>query len=59
MKKKKVVNFSKEELTLPKGTVLGLAQEISENLVVSVSDEENADKGTEQTFFSGNNKKST
>ena len=39
-----VVNFSKEELTLPKGTVLGLAQEISENLVVSVSNEENADK---------------
>ena len=24
-----VLNFSKEELTLPKGTVLGLAQEIS------------------------------
>ena len=39
-----VVNFSKEELTLPKETVLGLAQEISENLVVSVSNEENADK---------------
>jgi hypothetical protein len=52
-----VVNFSKEELTLPKGKVLGLAQEISENLVVSVSDEENADRGTEQTFFSGSNKK--
>jgi len=52
-----VVNFSKEELTLPKGTVLGLAQEISENLVVSVSDEKNADRGTEQTFFSGSNKK--
>jgi len=48
-----VVNFSKEELTLPKGTVLELAQEISENLVVSVSDEENADRGTEQTFFLG------
>jgi len=48
-----VVNFSKEELTLPKGTVLGLAQEISENLVASVSDEENADRSTEQTFFLG------
>ena len=48
-----VVNFSKEELTLPKGMVLGLAQEISENLVVSVSQEENADRNTEQTFFLG------
>ena len=32
-----VVNFSKEELTLPKGTVQGLVQEISENLVVSAT----------------------
>jgi hypothetical protein len=35
-----VVNFSEEEL----------------NLVVSFSDEENADRGTEHTFFSGSNK---
>jgi len=27
--------FSEEELTLPKGTILGVAQEISENIVVS------------------------
>jgi hypothetical protein len=46
-----IANFSEEELTLPKGTVLGIAQEISENLVVSVSDEEDADRGTEQTFL--------
>ena len=46
-----IANFSDEELTLPKGTILGVAQEISENLVVSVSNEEDADKGTEQTFF--------
>jgi len=46
-----IANFSDEELTLPKGTILGVAQEIPENLVVSVSDEENTDKGTEQTFF--------
>ena len=46
-----VVNFSKEELTLPKGTILGIAQGISEKLVVSVSDEENVDRGTEQSFF--------
>jgi hypothetical protein len=46
-----VVNFSEEKLTLPKGMVLGLDQEISENLAVSVSDEENADRGTEQAFF--------
>ena len=39
-----------------KGTILGVAQEISENLVVSVSDEEHADRGTEQTFFSVSNK---
>ena len=51
-----IANFSDEELTLPKGTILGVAQEISENLVVSVSDEENTDRCTEQTFFSGNNK---
>jgi len=30
-----MVNFSDEELTLPKGTILGVVQEISENLVVS------------------------
>ena len=29
-----VVNFSEEPLTVQKGTVLGVAQEISENLVV-------------------------
>jgi hypothetical protein len=46
-----IAKFSEEELTLPKGTILGITQEISENLVVSVSDEEDADRGTEQTFF--------
>jgi len=46
-----VVNLSDEKQTLRKGTILGVAQEISENLVVSVSDEENADRGKEQTFF--------
>jgi hypothetical protein len=30
-----VVNFSDNELTLPKGTILGVTQGISENLVVS------------------------
>jgi len=30
-----IVNFSDEDLTLPKGMILGVAQEISENLVVS------------------------
>jgi len=45
-----VVNFSKEELTLPKGKILGKSQGISENLVVSVSNEENIDMGTEQSF---------
>jgi len=50
-----IANFSDEELTLPKGTILGVAQEVSENLVVSVNHEDDADRGTEQTFFSGNN----
>ena len=30
-----IANFSNKELTLPKGTILAVAQEISENLVVS------------------------
>jgi hypothetical protein len=46
-----IANFSNKELTLPQGTIFGVAQEISENLVVSASDEENADGGTEQAFF--------
>jgi hypothetical protein len=44
-------NFSEEVLNLPKGTVLGIAQDFSENLAVSVRIEENVDKGTERTFF--------
>ena len=51
-----IANFSDEELTLPKGTILGVAQEVSENLVVSVSYEDDTDRGTEQIFFSGSNK---
>jgi hypothetical protein len=50
-----IANFSDEELPVPKGTVLGVAQEISENLAVSLIDEEVADRSTEQTF-SGSNK---
>jgi len=46
-----IVNFSDEELTLHNGTILGIVQEISENLFVSVSYEDDADRGTEQTFF--------
>jgi len=46
-----IANFSEEELTLTKGTILGVAQGISEDLIFSVSDEEDADRGTEQTFF--------
>ena len=43
--------FSEEELSLPKGKILGVPQEISENSLFSVSDEEDADKVTENTFF--------
>ena len=46
-----IANFSDEELTLHKGTILGVAQEISENLVVSFSYEDVPDRGTEQKFF--------
>jgi len=46
-----IANFSHDELTLPKGTILGVAQEVSENLVVSVNHEDDADRGAEQTFF--------
>jgi hypothetical protein len=46
-----IANFSDKELALRKGMILGVAQEICENLVVSFSDEENADRGIEQTFF--------
>ena len=45
------MNFSDEELTLHKGMILGIVQEIPENLFVSVSYEDDADRGTEQTFF--------
>jgi hypothetical protein len=51
-----IANFSDAELTLLKGRILGIAQKMSENLVVSGSDEDDADRGTEQIFFSGNNK---
>ena len=33
-----VVNFSHEEVELPKGTVLGVAEEVSQNLVAAVND---------------------
>ena len=46
-----IAKFSVEELTLPKGTIHGVDQEISKNLVVSVSYEDDADRGTEQIFF--------
>jgi hypothetical protein len=35
-----IANFSKEELTLPKGTINGVAQDISENSVVSLRQKE-------------------
>ena len=42
-----IANFSDEELILPRRTILGVAQEVSENLVVSVKDEVDVDRGTE------------
>jgi hypothetical protein len=48
----KVVNFSEEPLTVQKGTVLGVAQEISENVVVPI-DEQGTVKSSDQVLFSG------
>ena len=47
-------NFCDEELTLPKGTILGVAQEVSENLVVSEIRMMLIE--VQNRFFSGNNK---
>jgi hypothetical protein len=49
-----IANFSEEALTLPKGTVVGIAQEISENLVIPVDDEIDGDRG--HTFLAGQGK---
>jgi uncharacterized protein YccT (UPF0319 family) len=51
-----ITNFSDEALTLPKGTTLGVAQEISEDLVIPVSDDECVNEYWKQSFYSGNNK---
>jgi hypothetical protein len=52
-----VANFSDALLTVPKGTVLGVAQEISESLEVLVDQEESFDKGSEQVMLSGSGQK--
>jgi len=41
-----VVNFSEEQLSLPKQTVLGVAQELSEFLVLT-DEEESSDNSSE------------
>jgi len=46
-----IATFREEELTLPKGTILGVAQEISENLVISGSDEKAADEVQNRLFW--------
>ena len=51
-----VANFSEESLTLPKGTVIGIAQEISENLVVPTSSEEETEVGRDHLFLAAKNK---
>ena len=48
-----MVNFREEQLTVPKGTVLGVAQELSECLVVPTDEEESSVNGSEQVLFSG------
>jgi hypothetical protein len=39
-----VANFSDKQLTVPKGTVLGVAQEISESLEVPVDQKKSSDR---------------
>lgn len=48
-----IANFSEESLTLPKGTVIGIAEEISDNLVVSMSSDEEIDVERDHTFLAG------
>jgi hypothetical protein len=48
-----IANFSEEQLTLPKGTILGVAQEVVENAVFTVDDEEETNRGQDQIFYSG------
>jgi hypothetical protein len=46
-----VANFSEEALTIPKGMIFGVAQEVSGNLVFSTEVEESSDRSTEQALF--------
>jgi hypothetical protein len=48
-----VASFSDDKLTVPKGTAVGVAQQILESLVVPVDQEKSSDKGSEQVMFSG------
>jgi hypothetical protein len=48
-----VANCSEQALTIPKGMILGVAQEVSENLVFSTEVDESSDRGNKQAFFSG------
>jgi hypothetical protein len=45
-----IANFSEEELTLPKVTILRVAHEGAENAVFTVDDEEETDRGQDQIF---------
>jgi hypothetical protein len=51
-----IANLSEESLTLPKGTVIGIAEEISENLVVSMSSDEETDVERDHTILAGKDK---
>jgi hypothetical protein len=46
-----LVNFSHEEIELPKATVLGMAEEVSESLVAALNDESTGElnKGSQHT----------
>jgi hypothetical protein len=54
-----VVNFSEEELTVPKGTVLGIAQEMSESLVVPIDESVSTVKNAKAGLFSESSQKVT
>jgi hypothetical protein len=54
-----VVNFREEVLTVPKGTVLGIAQEMSESLVVPLDEGVSTVKNANRVLFSESSQKVT
>jgi hypothetical protein len=45
-----LANFSDEELSVTKATTLGIAQEVSENLLVTLKEQEEGNSNSEYLF---------